>query len=193
MHEERSLLAQPRMASEEEIPVLDLAHTGDRLGLHAVAQQLKKAALGLGFFYIKNHGVSIETIEGTFAAARRYFDQPRDERLRRRLHPRTRRGFMPMGITKVGDNAPDLKESFDMGFDLPPDDPDFLAGKFMHGPNVWPEGMPWIREAIESSLDQPMDISPPLLRLFAVSLDVDEGYFLRYFIKPMMHTRLFYY
>jgi isopenicillin N synthase-like dioxygenase len=193
MHEERSLLAQPRTASEEEIPILDLALTGDRPGLHAVAQQLKKAALGLGFFYIKNHGVSLETIEGTFAAARRYFDQPLDERLRCRLHPRTRRGFMPMGITKVGDNAPDLKESFDMGFDLPPDDPDFLAGKFMHGPNVWPEGMPWLREAMESYLDQTMDISRLLLKLFAVSLDVGEGYFLRYFIKPMMHTRLFYY
>jgi isopenicillin N synthase-like dioxygenase len=158
-----------------------------------VARELKKAALGLGFFYIKNHGVSIDTIEGTFAAARRYFSLPLEERLRHPLHPRSRRGFMAMGITKVGDNAPDLKESFDMGLDLPPDDPDVLASRFLHGPNIWPEGMPWLREAMESYLGQTMDISRLLLKLFAISLDEDENFFLRYFNKPMMHTRLFHY
>jgi len=187
------LLTKPRTATVEEIPILDLAHTDTSAGLDTVAQELRKAALGLGFFYIENHGVSIDTIEGTLTAARRYFGLPLEERLRHRLDPRSRRGFMPMFTTKVGDNAPDLKESFDMGFDLPPDDPDVLAGRFLHGPNIWPEGMPWLREALESYLEQTMDISRLLLRLFAISLDEDENYFLRYFNKPMMHTRLFHY
>lgn len=55
----------PRDCTPEEIPVLDLAglYSGKLEDRKALAAQLRKTAVNTGFFYIKNHGISEETIE----------------------------------------------------------------------------------------------------------------------------------
>lgn len=191
--EVETLLSEPRTASFEEIPVLDLGLAASDEGLRDLAAQLRAAALGLGFFYVKNHGASLAEQLGAFDAARRYFALPLDERMRCPMDILTRRGFMPMFSAKVGENMPDLKESFDMGYDLPADDPAVLAGMFMHGPNLWPEGQPWLKEVMDVYIDRIMGTSRTLLHILALSLDVEEDFFLRHFNKPVMHTRLFHY
>jgi isopenicillin N synthase-like dioxygenase len=187
------VLEEPRLASRDEIPILDLSRAVTQEGLAALGIELRNAALGLGFFYITGHGVSAQTIDEVFATSRRYFSLPIEKKNECSMDVRTRRGFMPMFTTKVGEHAPDLKESFDFGFDLPEDDPDVRAGLFLHGPNRWPADLPWLRESMETYLDGVMETSRTLLRIFAISLDVEEEYFLRHFNKPMMHTRLFHY
>ncbi|WP_317931783.1 isopenicillin N synthase family dioxygenase [Halioxenophilus sp. WMMB6] len=187
------MLEAPRTASIEEIPILDLSRANTAEGRQSLALELHHAAMNLGFFYVKGHPVTQTTIDAAFATAKRYFSLPLADKMECLMDVRSRRGYMPMFSTKVGENSPDLKESFDFGFELPANDPDVLAGKFMHGPNRWPEKQPWLRETIEIYLDGVMETSRILMRLFALSLKADEDYFIRYFNKPMMHTRLFHY
>ncbi len=173
--------------------MLDLAAASSEQGKRDLAAQLRGAALGLGFFYIRNHSVPLTTQFGAFDAARRYFALPLEERERCPMEIMTRRGFMPMFTCKVGSHMPDLKESFDMGYDLPLDDEAVQAGVFMHGPNVWPEGCDWLKEVMDPYMAGVLDTSRTLLSLLALSLDVEEDFFLKHFTKPMMHTRLFHY
>lgn len=186
------MLAEPRKASSDEIPVLDLSKAATASGRQDLAAELRRACLSLGFFYIRDHGVGQAQIDESFAVTRRYFALPLEERLLCSIDDQYRRGYMPMYATKIGTVA-DMRESFDMGLDLPLNDPDVVAGKFMYGPNRWPEGRPWFRKTMEEYNARLMDVSRIMLHLFALSLEVDEAYFLRYFNKPMMHTRLFHY
>jgi isopenicillin N synthase-like dioxygenase len=42
----------------------------------AVAMAIRDACLNVGFFYVKNHGVNLGTVDATFAQSRTFFDQP---------------------------------------------------------------------------------------------------------------------
>ena len=56
------------------------------------------------------------------------------------------------GYFRVGDELtsgkPDQKEGIYFGAELPPDDPRVLAGTPLHGPNLFPEVPPGLREAV---------------------------------------------
>ena len=58
------------------------------------------------------------------------------------------RGYVP--FTEKGDYADEVNrsyEAFDLGLELPVDDPDYLAGNRLLGPNVWPD-LPGFRETV---------------------------------------------
>ena len=99
--------APPPAASAADLPVLDLSPllAGEDID-------------GLAFFYIRNHGIPTDVIEGAFAASRRFFEQPLDARMK--IHKdRFHRGYLPLGTTRYPGKAADLKDSFDLGVDLP--------------------------------------------------------------------------
>jgi isopenicillin N synthase-like dioxygenase len=183
----------PRQATQEEVPILDLTPLLANTDLSALAHELRHACETIGFFYVKNHGVPQDAIDGVFEATRRYFDLPLSERLRTKIDDRFRRGYMPQGINQHPGYAPDLKESYELALDLPLDDPDVAAGLPLHGPNRWPDEHPWLREAAERYFDETMALGKRLLRLFAISLDLPPDYFLQFTRKPMVQTRLFHY
>jgi isopenicillin N synthase-like dioxygenase len=182
-----------RAATADEVPVLDLTPLLDGRDLGPLAAQLRHACEAIGFFYVQHHGVPQPVIDDVFAATRRYFDLPLEERLQTKIDDRFRRGFMPQGINQHPGFAPDLKESYELALDLPLDDPDVAAGLPLHGPNRWPEAHPWLRQAAEVYFAETLALGKRLLRLFAVSLALPEDFFLRYCRKPMVQTRLFHY
>lgn len=60
----------PRECYPDEIPVLDVSGMfGDLAARMTLADQIKEAATGTGFFYIKNHGISEELIAKAQAQA----------------------------------------------------------------------------------------------------------------------------
>ena len=183
----------PRAATADEVPILDLTPLLDGSDITALARQLRHACETIGFFYVTNHGVPQSVIDSVFAATRRYFDLPLDERLKTRIDDRFRRGYMPQGINQHPGYAPDLKESYELATDLPLDDPDVAAGLPLHGPNRWPAAHPWLREAAEAYFAETLALGKRLLRLFAASLDLPPDSFLQYCRKPMVQTRLFHY
>jgi hypothetical protein len=62
----------PRECHPDEIPVLDVSGMfGNLAARMKVADQIREAAMGTGFFYIKNHGISEELIAKAQAQAMR--------------------------------------------------------------------------------------------------------------------------
>ena len=57
----------------EQVPVVDFAPflAGDPEGKQRIADAVGAACEGIGFFYLTNHGIPAETMDGIFAAAKR--------------------------------------------------------------------------------------------------------------------------
>lgn len=183
----------PRAATAHEVPILDLTALNQGGDLGPLAEQLRQACLTTGFFYIRNHGIPQEVFDGVFDATRRYFDLPPAQRMEHRMDDRFRRGFMPQGINQHPGFAPDLKESYEIGVDLPLDHPSVAAGLPLHGPNRWPAECPWLKEAAEAYFESAKALGHRLTRIFAVSLGMAPDHFLQWATNPMVQMRLFHY
>lgn len=187
--------AEARRIDVGEIPVIDVAPlaTGDRSGLAQVAAAMLAAAEGVGFFYVRNHGIPQDLIGRVDAMARAFFAAPFAAKAA--LAPQDRhRGFLGVGQAKMYEHARvDLKESFVWGLDVGADDPDYRAGNRMIGPNRWPAFLPEMRPTLNAYFDAANACGRALLRAFAVSLGVGEDTFVARFAKPVTRCTLVYY
>ena len=183
-----------------DIPVIDVgpivsvdSAAGDTAAVAAIGAQMREAAERIGFFYVSNHGIPENLIRDTDAMARRFFAQPLEKKME--VVPLDRhRGFLQVGQAKMYDKAKvDLKESFIWGLDTPADDPDYLAGNRMIGPNRWPAWMPELRPQLNAYFDAAHVCSKMLLRALAVSLNAPEDYFSRRMAKPISRGTLVWY
>lgn len=178
-----------------DIPVIDIGPLASGHGgaIAAIGAQMRDAAERIGFFYVSNHGIPEALIRGTDAIARRFFAKPQERKLE--VVPLDRhRGFLQVGQAKMYDKAKiDLKESFIWGLDVPADDPDYLAGNRMIGPNRWPAWMPELRPQLNTYFDAAHVCAKLLLRALAVSLNAPEDYFIRRFAKPVSRGSLVWY
>jgi hypothetical protein len=69
--------APPRLPTEDEIPIIDLASIDKDLEARkTIASKVRAAAENTGFFYIKNHGISEELIQNALSQAQAFFNQP---------------------------------------------------------------------------------------------------------------------
>lgn len=182
-----------RTASPEEVPILDLTPLVEGGDITPLAEKLRQACLTTGFFYVKNHGIPEELVERIFTVTKRYFDLPIERRMAHLMDERFRRGFMPQGINQHPGYAPDLKESYEVGVDLPLTDPDVVAGRPLHGPNRWPDDFPDLKETAEAYFEAATRLGMRLLRPIALSVGMPEDYFPQFARKPMVQMRLFHY
>lgn len=102
------------------IPVVDLGPSLSGVGRNktAVADEIRKAARGTGFFYVANHGIDPGLTEGVFAEAKRFFSLPLEAEFKRSA------GYEPLEALILDTGSPgDFKEPFSFAGDLPPDHP----------------------------------------------------------------------
>jgi isopenicillin N synthase-like dioxygenase len=183
--------APPRRATEDEIPVIDLGPLSAGGDLQALAADIRRTCCRTGFFYAAGHGIPQDVIDGVFAASRGFFAQPLEARMavvKNRFH----RGYLPVGTTRYPGLQADHKDSFDLAHDLPLDDASVVAGLPFHGPNQWP-ALPGFRTAVETYFHAVQALGDRLLRVLALSLELDEGYFQRWNKKPLTTMRLMHY
>jgi isopenicillin N synthase-like dioxygenase len=181
----------PPTASADDVPVLDLAPLLTGGDISGLAYEIRRACEGMAFFYIRNHGVPQNLIDATFAASRRFFALPLEGRMKNHKD-RFHRGYLPLGTTRYPGKAADLKDSFDVGVDLPLDHPDVVAGLPLHGPNQWPE-LDGFRAPVEAYFQAVRDCGLRLLRVFARSLEVEEDFFARHYADPTILMRMLHY
>lgn len=174
-----SRVAESTPMHETNLPVIDLGHD-DR-----APEQIREACRSVGFFYVRNHGVTPETIRNAQEAAAAFFAQPAEakEQVRAVEH----RGYIAMGAAQMeGAKHPDVKESFVVGREPDVDE----AGLPMRGVNRWPDHPDAFHPAIQQYLDSVATAGDRVLELLARSLDLDPAFFKARYQRPLMRTNI---
>jgi isopenicillin N synthase-like dioxygenase len=180
------------------VPIVDISglRSPDGTERARVAAEIGAAARDVGFLYVSGSGIDESLFERMLAVTTQFFSLPIEEKMRSYIGlSRCHRGYVPVGEEGLEDTesgTPDLKEAFDTALDLPVDDPDYLAGNPMLGPNTWPE-VPGFAEAVTAYYDAILDVGHLLLRAFAVALGEDPDVFTRHATKTPSQLRLVHY
>ncbi len=164
-------MANPRAFTE--LPVIDVSALSDGTAeqKRVVAAELGRAAVAAGFFYVSGTGIASSTFDGLLAAAKAFFALPMEEKMRSYIGlSRCHRGYVPEGEEVFYGGTIDHKEAFDTGPDLPDDDPDYLAGNPMVGPNQWPAAIPGFAAAVSAYYRDAMALGRRLLGALAVAM-----------------------
>ena len=175
------------MGSADLIPIVDLAdyRAGVSGARGQAAERITRALETSGFFGIRNHGVSDTVIEEAFAASHGFFQLPLDTRLAIKINS-AHRGYMPMADQHRAEaQHANLSESFLVGPELEPDDPNMFAGLPLHGPNQWPPEAGALQSAFEAYRDALTQVGMQMVDLFEAALEVEPGFFRNCFGKPM--------
>jgi isopenicillin N synthase-like dioxygenase len=168
------------------IPVIDLAGLLDGgQAMSAIGRRMLAAAEGIGFFYIRNHGIPTSLIDTVFAVSARFFAEP----LARKQEVAVsagHRGFIKVGEAKMASRAkPDLKESFIWGVDEP--------GSDGIPPNRWPDFLPELRSVLNDFLGTGSQVGWSMLRAFAAALNIAPDSFVRTIDRPISRGSILYY
>ena len=169
------------------VPVINVApfHEGDATTKRAIAAQVGQAIHDIGFLVITGHGVDPALIRKVQEVSNAFFDLTEAEKNRvLRPAPDVTRGYIPLEAESVGrsqglDVPGDLNESLMIGpVDVPDTDYFFgpAAGKHFH-PNLWPESPPELRALYEEYFRAMGALAEDLMAMFALALDLDEGFF----------------
>ena len=177
------------------VPIVEIGglSSPDRARREQVAAEIGKAAREIGFFYVSGTGIDDELFERMLAATKEFFALPLDEKMRSYIGLSTcHRGYVPAGEEGLATGMPEMKEAFDTALDLPADDPDYLAGNPMLGPNVWPD-LPGFADVVTAYYDAVLDVGNRLLWAFAVALAEDPDTFSQHATKTPSQLRLIHY
>ncbi|RZD31770.1 MAG: isopenicillin N synthase family oxygenase, partial [Methanobacteriota archaeon] len=154
------------------IPVVDLRDAGTPEFTATVGDALRD----IGFFAVAHHSIAPELLVRTYSEAAALFALPDDtKRACERPDIMRQRGYTSFGQEHARDsNAPDLKEFWMVGRELPADDPHLPHW----GPNVWPAERPGFRETTLALYDTLGAMANTLLEACALYLG-EEGARLR--------------
>ncbi|MFT3924030.1 MAG: 2-oxoglutarate and iron-dependent oxygenase domain-containing protein [Myxococcales bacterium] len=180
----------------DAIPLVDLAGLASPVlaERHAVAAQLDAAARTAGFLYVTNHGVHSDVSRALLAQAAAFFALPSAVKHSYYIGlSRNHRGYVPPGEEVFYGQSKDSKEGFDLSLDLPADDPEYLAGNRLLGPNVWPAELPEFRRVVSAYYAEVVALGRRLLRGFALALGLAENHFEAQLVKPPSQLRLLHY
>jgi isopenicillin N synthase-like dioxygenase len=179
-----------------DIPIIDVSglRSDDIADRNAVAAELGAACRNVGFFYVTGHGIPPAIATGIFDAARTLFALPGPAKdalsIKRSPH---NRGYVGIAAERLDETAsPDQKEAFNIGLELPPDDPELLAGKPFRGVNLWPD-LPGWRDRVLGYYDACMALQLAIHRGFALDLGVSEDFFADKMDRPIATLRLLHY
>ncbi|GFE49783.1 2OG-Fe(II) oxygenase [Roseobacter cerasinus] len=175
------------------IPVLDWSRfESDRAEF---LSDLGQAVRGPGFFLLQNHTVSSDLRAKVFDMAEAFFSQPLAEKQALSiLNTPHYRGWAAEGDESLDDSSAqvDRKESFNIGFDLAPEDPRVKRGDAFRGVNVWPQ-IDGFREVMLAYYDAALALGVDIHRAFAADLGLEAEHFTPAFADPMAALRLLHY
>jgi len=180
------------------LPVIDVSalvdERGDAAARTAAARALDAAARRHGFFFAVGHGVDAALIDRLTAAARAFFAQPEDEKMRIPMSAGgpAWRGYFPVG-DELTSSRPDWKEGLYLGSELGPDHPRVRTGTILHGANLWPD-IPGFRDTVLAYIAALTRLGHAIMRGFALGLQLPADWFAQHATaEPLVLLRLFNY
>lgn len=211
-----------RDATPAEIPIIDAAGIlspsyADRL---AAAQQIHAAATNTGFFYLTNHGIPSAVTDGAYHACLDFFRQDLDIKMQASATQSVYfNGYKPPRTQRINPfEGVDVRETFSWTYDprLDPDvrnfdsipaevkkflrvEPDVGGGDMdSNGENTrfpWSKtgSVPAFAPAVLAYWRSSLALARALVRAFALSLELEEGYFDAKFSYPDASLALNYY
>jgi len=134
----------------------------------------------IGFFYVKNHGISQDCLDEVLKVNKEYYSLSADEKMK--FHHNTVSNFngysSPMEANIQPGNRGDLHESFRISWEeRSPRMPSASHDGVMAGANVWPDQPVNFRTACLDYYHASFAVGKKLFALFALALDLPETYF----------------
>ena len=181
-----------KMTNADAVPVIDITPLRDGSNPKQVADALHAASKGLGFIYIKGHGIPDQVIRKARAEALSFFRAPLKDKESVKISEQ-HRGWIGEGGAKMQDDLKsDLKESFVWGFEMDLNSPD-SDGHSLRGKNKWPRFVPALEKASLEYFKYSHEVAHHLMRGFAIGLDLEEDFFLKTADKPISRCSYVYY
>jgi len=160
------------------------------IDLHSASwdEDIGRACRDTGFFYVKNHDVSLDLQIRLEEISRRFFTLPQAEKMQIAMTRANRawRGYFPVG-QELTSGKPDRKEGIYFGEELPAGQPLPL-----HGPNLFPNDE--MREVVLEYLSALTILGHRLMGGVSLSLGLAENYFHDTYTRdPLVLFRIFNY
>jgi isopenicillin N synthase-like dioxygenase len=188
-------MASSSLSEFQSVPIIDVAplFDGSEAEARAVAAEIRRASIEVGFFYVRGHNVSQELMGDMLAAAKAFFARP-EERKRQIQVNKAHRGYVPFAQTTLGRAfKPDFKESLNFAFPFQAGDPYLADGRPLIGLNQWPSDDPALQRTAERYYAGVFDLGQKLLEGFALALDIDRNFFRELYRHPLVRARLVHY
>ncbi len=169
--------APSRALDRESIPNFDLhaLFSGGDAERATLVEQIRRACLETGFFYIHNTCVENDLIQKTLAAMATLFDLPDDSPIKTNIHNKHvsgLKGWTPIfGEPAYQKDTVAHLESFDIGQELAPD----LCGSLSLEPNIWPD-LPGFRDTVLDYNAQVTRLGRALSEVFAEILGAKRNF-----------------
>jgi len=174
------------------VPVVDISATlaaGQPVG--EIVEQVDRACREVGFFAVVGHGIEPALRAEVLERAVEFFALPDDKKRALAIErSANNRGYAGIAGERLQPDLPgDLKESFDIGPELPADTPNLSP---LEGPNQWPD-QPGFRDTLERYQDDAIDVARALMRIVAAANGLEETHFDACVERPIVNTRLLHY
>ena len=183
--------AQAKQTDATVIPVIDIARLRDGTDAITVAKALHAASQGMGFIYIKGHGIQEAAIKAARASALVFFQHSTNDKSAVTISTK-HRGWLGRDSAVMEDGAKtDLKESFIWGAEDA--DGNTVEDHPLRGQNQWPAFVPELRNHAMDYFRQVHEVAQHLMRGFALGLGLEEKFFLRSNAAPLSRASFVYY
>lgn len=155
------------MGSEtaREVRVIDLADFDRRRA--QIADELWDAAVDIGFFQLRHHGIPLAEVNRAFEMTQRFFALPEATKARHPLKKGLNAGWESRAQVRPSTGTPDQKESYQ------------LTRPHMQG--LWPDEaeLPGFQQTLLEFEARAWGVAMQVLSCFALKLGFDEAFFTR--------------
>ncbi|MFI1484984.1 isopenicillin N synthase family dioxygenase [Streptomyces sp. NPDC020747] len=166
------------------VPVIDLSSRGSARGRAAIAEAIGNALRSSGFFIVVGHGVSAELVDRMFTATNSFFKLPDGEKDLVASRPGVS-GYRRAGGTLARSldqkTPPDLCETFaaHVTGELSDEERSTLGNEWASWThkNIWPKDPADFQKAWQEYMGAMGELAADLMRLFALALGLEEGFF----------------
>lgn len=172
------------------IPILDWAAAGEDRAAFAAA--LGTALRETGFFLLINPQIPADLRADVFRLSNAFFDLSRNEKAKFSILDTPHfRGWAKPGDESLDETRPevDTKETFNIGYDLRPEDPRVLANEPFRGVNRWPD-IAGFKNVMLAYYNACQSQSLALLSVMAEDLGLPSDHFAKHFDEPLSAMRL---